>query len=313
MPSNREALDRSVEIALAALHAEGRPLKILYAKGVAYFIFADDWPATQCKPENLFSSLGEFLSAAKGRNLATPGCSEYNRGAEFDLFRQMAGVAPQTVTVDIGANYARETVRHAIFRRSLNLPTSDQRPAILAFEPCPVRHVAALNIDLHDLPEVRLLPYAIGAANGYLPIAFGAENTLGGSLVAKAQGTPRELTVKVAALDSVLEQFSIDAPLFMKVDTQGAEPLVLEGMKHYLADHPICGIFEFAPGLLNKIVKPAEFLKRLLDRFKIFDFSQREPSAHAVLAAEADAFVADVLARDTHFTDLVLLDRRLNF
>lgn len=312
MSASSDRLDHSVELALSAIHALGRPLKLLYGRGLVYFVFGDDWPAKQCRPENLFNSLTEFLATAAQRQLAPPGSSQFSSEKDLNVYRTMFSTSAETRYIDVGANYGRETIRAALFRRALELPARRDHPSALAFEPCPVRHVAALNLDLHDVPEVRLLPYAIGAADGYAPISFGVENTLGGSLVATPRGVLQELLVKVVSLDGILHRHNIDAPLFMKVDAQGAEPLILAGMKNYLKEHPVCGVFEFAPGLMRKAASPREFLAGLTETFRIFDRGFDGSKHRPVQLDDVPTFVDEVMRTEVRFTDLLLLDKRLD-
>lgn|GEM_PF-2266575 len=307
---NRHLLNQTVETALAALQSTGRELKLLYSKGLLYFVFEDDWPVRNAAADRIFTSFDEVSACAKERDIAMPGSLGYQSGIDFRMISALLKKHPGAAILDVGANYGREAIRYALFRRCLGLAAESDRPAIIALEPCPVRHVAAVNFDLHNAPEIRILPCAAGAERKYANITFRPDNTLGGSLVMEG-GDRASLLVQVRPLDDVLSELNIDQPVFMKVDTQGVEAQVMEGVREYLKDHPVISIIEFAPRLLCRATDVADFLNSLVQQFHVFDLGWQRKGLTKVDSQSVTGFINGLNAVGEH-TDLLLIDRRLD-
>lgn len=311
MKSNRDALRDSVEIALASLHQDRKPLLLASWNGLLYYVLADDWPALNLPKDRLFKTLKDARSAEAWRKVPPPGsCIDFT-GPGFDLIRRLLTRYPEAMLLDVGANYGREGIRYAMYRRELGLPVSDERPAVLAFEPGPIRHLAAVNIDLHQTPEVRLLPYAAGAENSYTQFCISDAHSLGGSMAIGPHADWKALTVKTTRLDTILNEFCCDTPIFLKVDTQGAEEMIISGMSDYLSEHAIVGIFEFAPTLMERIGDTRAFLSRLLEIGAVYDLGMKHDRRDQLTYDEIATLIEKVKAEKIRCTDLLVIDHRL--
>ena len=73
--------------------------------------------------------------------------------------------------------------------------------------------------------------------------------------------TIKKISCKSVVLDTVLEQLRI-TPTFIKVDAEGAEPLIFEGLARTLAKRRLRGIFEYSPSIVRGFGRdPRQFLE----------------------------------------------------
>ena len=108
---------------------------------------------------------------------------------------------------------------------------------VIVFEPNP-RNVERIrrNVSLNAFGNVAVRGAAVGAARGTARLSFPEDDTGRGSLVwapkARDPSVVRELDVDVVAIDE--EAGSIPPPDFVKIDVEGSELDVLQGMRQTL-------------------------------------------------------------------------------
>jgi len=167
-----------------------------------------------------------------------------------------ATVQPGMRVVDIGANQGLYTL--------LLAELVGERGSVLAFEPDPELFGAlSRNCAANCVRNVDLQNYALGSASGsavlYRSLLNAGDNRL-------APGDRRDefrcVSVKVAALDELLAGRPVD---FVKMDVQGWEWHVFNGMHHTLVSNPSLKIyFEFWPyGLVRAGSDPLRLLTHL--------------------------------------------------
>jgi FkbM family methyltransferase len=178
------------------------------------------------------------------------------------------------------------------------------RGKVFSFEPAPsnLPYIRA-NVGRATHKNVALVEQAVGAENGI--INFWSEDLTGqnGSIIpsysvvdatAKSHGVraqTREVTVEVVALDSFANRVGF-APSFVKIDVEGAESLVLRGMRDILADPRPRIMIEVSnePESVFEILAMADYL--------LFDGKQRRVS-HLGEFAEADPNLLAIPAEDS--------------
>lgn len=163
-----------------------------------------------------------------------------------------------------------------------------------AFEPVPdVHELLFRNAEVNGLsPRVTCHRAAVGARRGRARLHVRQKHKASSSLFSQEEGVATfldstvPLEVDVVALDEVL---AADPRLdLLKVDAEGAEPLVLEGSRRLLAANPGIHVFlEFAPVLIaGASVAPADLLRDL--RAQGFVLRRIDPHRGVVPTGEAE-------------------------
>lgn len=140
-------------------------------------------------------------------------------------------VKPGEVCYDIGANLGFFTILLARLAGSAGI--------VYAFEPVPRNaEIVEGNARLNDMTNISVLRYAVADRNGTSELLL-AEHA--GGAVLKSAGTPPDLVgstmVETRTLDTLVEQNGLRPPTFVKIDVEGAELDVLQGMQSVLERH----------------------------------------------------------------------------
>ena len=142
------------------------------------------------------------------------------------------------VVYDIGANVGFFSV---IAARLVG-----EQGAVYAFEPLPanaaqLRH----NIDLNGFEQVHIFEYAVSNQSGQGELLIAAN--VGGSALSTADPPPDQtgiMPVEVVAIDDLIPAQVLRPPSAVKIDVEGAELDVLQGMRHTIEAHRPVIIYE---------------------------------------------------------------------
>jgi FkbM family methyltransferase len=157
--------------------------------------------------------------------------------SELALLKEAAGYLrrkrPSPIHfVDVGANSGH----HTLFMAGI----ADQ---IIAFEPFPglVRAIEA-KIALNSLTNVKLLPVALGSRNEERDYFLGEGANAGtGTFIAsekETEASPIQLSIRRG--DDILAEEKLARLDLLKVDVEGFEPFVFEGLRQRIfADRPV--------------------------------------------------------------------------
>ncbi len=197
--------------------------------------------------------------------LAAPGEPDFER-EDRELFRKL--VKPCDVVYDIGANIGYHTALFASLAGSYG--------KIYAFEPQPAL-LPNLRRTIAGIPTATLLELALSNTESSLELHVPSH----GYHMLASMGDPgvdsHVVVCKTAMLDKLSALGDIAAPDFIKIDVEGAEPLVFEGGRHLLDQLQAPIIFfeqwqEAARRLGLKGTAAADFLLALDNpRFELFE------------------------------------------
>jgi len=185
------------------------------------------------------------------RNLDPAGHAQQEQGI---VERLVDSLQEGDVAFDVGANVGFYTIllAHAV----------GQSGQVIAFEPNPESFLHLQdNLELNTSRNVRAIRMALGDTDGEAWLYEGQENG-DSSLVAQPPGTAFDRrVVETAAGDSFRDAHKLPVPRVVKVDVEGYEYHVLQGLRFTLA-RPECQLLccEIHPALLPKPIGPDEIL-----------------------------------------------------
>lgn len=140
-------------------------------------------------------------------------------------------VRPGHVVYDIGANLGYWTLVAA------TLVGAQGR--VVAFEPVPwCADAVAANIELNELGQAEVRAQAVSDASGRarLLVVGDADHSLLASVGSHVE-TREAIDVDAVAIDDLVAAGTLAPPDVLKIDTEGAELLVLEGTRQTIARH----------------------------------------------------------------------------
>jgi FkbM family methyltransferase len=163
---------------------------------------------------------------------------------------------PGDIAVDVGANVGFLTRRFAIM--------VGRNGRIYSFEPDPnvFKH---LQFNTHRLSQVELSQTAMSDTCGTSTLYLHPMSAMSNSLV-NVWDDAHPLTVQTSTFDAWATEANPGRLRLIKIDVEGAEPLVLRGMRETLASsHKPHVILEFCPKNLRGRADEEEIFKILAD------------------------------------------------
>ena len=184
---------------------------------------------------------------------------------ELDLIRDILAFIPKPRFLDIGGNIGHHTLFASIY--------SDEVITVEPFQQVSKKIVQKIN-DNH-LENVRLLDYALGNTNGiaeYYPPD--TTNTGTGSFIGSGQSV-EPIKLKMIKADDLFLQENILPVSFIKMDAEGYEVHILEGMMKVLEEQRPVVFFEWTPD--EEKEKSSESNRNLFpEGYLFFQFSDRK-------------------------------------
>jgi len=183
---------------------------------------------------------------------------------ETEIFKNL--LKPNTILIDIGAN---------IGYYSLTAADKITEGIIYSFEPVLANHILLnKNVNVNNYNNIKTFQKAVSDKNGKIRIFLDGTN-LGNHSLTKNNVVDKSnfVDVETITMDSFFYDLNIfNEDILVKIDTQGAEGLVITGAQNLLLkSNNIKILMEFWPkGLRNMGTDPLELLDKLQDYgFKI--------------------------------------------
>lgn len=183
----------------------------------------------------MVSIIGDYISdRIRTEGLYEREILEFLRNCVFDL-----AACREQIALDVGANIGNHSIYLAdIFKQ------------VIAFEPNPLtRSMLDINLTLNHVANVDVRSVALSSTSGKEMLHFTLRN-LGEAHLASidAEGNEQGIEVELAAGDDVIDE--ADRIGFVKVDVEGAELSVLEGLNGILRNHqPLVAIEQWPAGI----------------------------------------------------------------
>ena len=177
--------------------------------------------------------------------------------AETRLFREL--IRPGMVVVDVGANIGYFSLLASMLVGSAG--------RVHAFEPDPVNcALLRKNVRLNRASNIEVIQAALSDNEDPVSLFLDSDNK-GDHRIWEPTGEARKgIKVTATTLDAYLKK-TATVPSFIKIDVQGAEGKVLDGMKQTFAQTgPAYLILEFWPAALRKCgTEPKHVIQQIAD------------------------------------------------
>jgi FkbM family methyltransferase len=150
---------------------------------------------------------------------------EFFASSYTTLPRELPPFEPNVI-YDLGAN---------IGIASLYFASHFPRAKVFGFEPVPA-NFQTCSLNFQGLAGAQCFPWAIGASSGTCHFDFDSEDLRGGHLGDGGQaGGKQRIEVSVCSVADLVAKKGLPAPDFLKIDVEGAEVAVLQGIGAQLA------------------------------------------------------------------------------
>ncbi len=224
-------------------------------------------------------------------------------GIDLQLIENI--IEPGDTCVDIGANIGC----YSLFFSSLVGPQGK----VFSFEPDPGNaETFKINVQLNKARNIYLHQVGLGAFNEtaslYRSSANIGDHRFG---VSESEKIAREkVTVEIRTYDDYFFNSEI-TPNFVKMDCQGFEPHILEGMKNCLKNAPPIIMTEYCPHLIHRSASSPFEIFSFIDKNRFYPFfiNFENSNGQNLLPATYEHLLAftSQLMKNQEFTDLLLV------
>ena len=223
----------------------------------------------------------------------------YQHGLDFDF-------------LDIGANLGIQGLAQATLHKRCGWSKK-----VYLFEPGEIAVLLEQSVARNRISDIATVVHAAATDRAgtetfyFLPKASG-----GSSLLARKVFDPeiktdvKTTTVQGVTIDDFVRQHVRKTPaLIVKIDTEGADFKVLEGMRETMRERLVIAQIEFIPHLVESYASPAARLAELAREFVLVNVGHGEQRS-IIASGGLDSFVEEA-RRALHPPDIFLIPRRL--
>jgi len=177
----------------------------------------------------------------------------------------LAAVRPGDTVWDVGANVGVYAAQFAECGAA----------NVVCFEPAPAA-VAALRTRFSQGSQVTIMPIALGKQHG--SVAFAADGASPNNQIGPSDGSVPTIQIDVRSGDEALKEFALPHPDVIKIDVEGYELEVVEGLSNTLSSQKVRSVFievhfallhgrklDKAPGAILQILRRHGFAVRWVD------------------------------------------------
>jgi len=215
--------------------------------------------------------------------------------------------------LDIGANLGLTAIPQGVFFKRCG-----RANRVYAFEPGEIFALLQRSVAINGIADTTTcIRAAASDATGTVTFHLTPAQSAGSSLLIAAVERPGIMGVRTTLVEAVtLDQFALDdgglrpaAGLLVKIDAEGADFRVVDGMAR-LIDERLCTIqVEFSPVLIDSYCDPERRLRELADSFEVLDIGGT--SRNRIAGDDVSRFVNQVRQTTGMATDIMLVPKQL--
>jgi len=214
--------------------------------------------------------------------------------------------------LDIGANLGMEGIAQATLHKRCGWPNR-----VYLFEPSDIFELVQKSVQLNRVADIATVVHvAVSDKESrekfyFLPTASGGSSLLAEKVSdIKERTDVREIDVATTTVDNFVRQHLRPAPaLIVKIDTEGADFKVLEGMRMTLQKRIVIAQIEFIPSLIESYTSPVARLAELAKSFLLIN-AGHGLQKHLIPSHEIEQFV-EKARHAQHPPDIYLIPRQL--
>jgi len=256
---NGYKLNDLLPVSIFSLQAAMTDVELVYKNGIYLYVFKEDWYYTSTKVENRINNFFNYTR----RDKSTESDDLNNITTAEYLLLDIAKNSKNAKYLDIGTNYGQW-----IIRAMKILERNNAEIDVVSFEPGLSARLAVINLVFNNIKNVKFFPYAVSNVTSVIPFFAVKGHTEDNKFTSKPSNSLSFPSISVR-IDDVLSTTSPQTELFLKIDTQGAEPYVMEGLGNDFIN--VAGILEFSPKVISAQQKPIKFLDYLLSKFYLIE------------------------------------------
>lgn len=214
--------------------------------------------------------------------------------------------------VDVGANVGLTTVSQAVFYKRCG-----RHNKIYAFEPGEVYPLLKEAVTVNQLDDTTsCVRAALTDRPGRVEFFVTPAQSPASSLLKVATSRPgvaesRSIFVNAITFDEFSKNLRPVAGLLVKIDAEGFDFKVIDGMRRALVDRLCTLQIELYPALVDAYTDPARVLTGFSSDFELIDVGKSPPQRIEPGAADIAAFVTAIRRQQTPTTDVFLVPKRL--
>lgn len=281
-------------------------IDLVNTQGLPFFMFTDDLAYKQLSESSKNYSLQKYIRDTKmGKHQAD--------SAETILSKNYIGMILAKImdhywktqidfsVVDIGTQYCTLSIPLANYIKSHRNSNK-----IYAFDCGLAGRLAEYNIKLNQLHDIITFEYK-AVSNASIPhlVYYDSEHSEDNHIVKRDLVNLPSCIVDGITLDDYFNNNNKN--LILKIDAQGAEPLVFEGMQKILHDVFPAVIFKFIPWVCRSITEPAAFLNSLPGGYIFFNIDSKNNRLQKLTRNEFAGFVATISVDNPPYTNILML------
>jgi len=220
--------------------------------------------------------------------------------------------------LDIGSNLGNTAIPCATFIKRFK-----KNNQIFTFEPGVVGNLCKINLVLNNVSDiVHFEPRAVGDFSAALVMNSLLNHSESNSVVDFRKYYPElELAlcsvVPTVSIDDFVKEKQISNNLVVKIDAEGNDWQVIQGMPKTIKNQTVILFLEFTPRYIEEFIKPVEVLHYLSKDFYLLSLLSLDASAQwkgsviSTSLSELEEFSEKVASSPKGWTDILAISKRL--
>ena len=292
---------------LNLIACSGHMVRLMEYRNMRLFMLDNDL-ITDKTTENYLSFAGEYNQYAGIIN----GCN-----AIPVLFQHYWDNNLDFTFLDVGCQYGHESILAGLY-----IQEKQKKNRIHCFDAGQASFLVPFNIKLNGLDE-RIQFHQIAVGNSLKPSimyyepGYSEHNRLKNPLQAAQDSTTFSFPVQCITLDRFCLDDGINNYIIAKLDTEGSEPDVIEGMKTLFAKHPLTFITEYSPHNFAQ-GHEADFLTILLETHELIDIGALQGSeagctrqGFIITRPSLDQYISRLKNQEAGWADILAIPKTL--